>query len=130
MYPIASKENIFNLSSTFRKDSSLYVPYGTYYKLYKEIQLPNLTMLLKGKNKLVVWIVSHCNADSKRDSYMKELQKYIPIDIFGKCVKNIACPPKSNHKNKTCTNVDLEKYKFYISAENSICKDYVTGKEC
>ena len=73
-----------------------------------------------------MWIVSHCNAGSLQDAYMKELQKYIPIDIFGKCTGKIVCPPKGNG-NKICVTVNLNGYMFYISVENSICKDYVMG---
>ncbi|RXG68587.1 Alpha-(1,3)-fucosyltransferase C, partial [Armadillidium vulgare] len=45
----------------------------------------SLGYVMKTKNKLVSWIVSHCNASSKRDEYVKELQKFIPVDIYGKC---------------------------------------------
>ena len=126
MYPIASKKNLFNLTSTFRRDSSLYLPYGMQYKLDKERQIPNKTVIMKDKSKLAVWIVSHCNADSKRDAYIKELQKYIPIDVFGRCTKKIVCHPKGGLK--PCTDINIDQYKFFISAENSICKDYVTGQ--
>ena len=64
---------------------------GTYYKLNKERKIPNQTKILKDKHKLAVWIVSHCNAGSKRDAYVTELQKIIPIDIFGKCTNNTVC---------------------------------------
>ena len=37
------------------------------------------------KTKLALWLVSHCETDNKREDYVKSLQKYIPVDIFGYC---------------------------------------------
>jgi hypothetical protein len=39
------------------------------------------------KTKDVVWIVSNCNTPSKREKYVKEMQKIINVDIFGRCGK-------------------------------------------
>ena len=44
----------------------------------------------EGKSKMAIWIVSHCNAKSGRDEYVRRLQNYIPLDIYGKC-GNLTC---------------------------------------
>ena len=77
------------------------------------------------KNKLVAWFVSHCNTSSDRESYVKELQKYIPVDIYGACGPLNCSGKKMNEK---CYRMLERDYKFYLSFENSICKDYVTEK--
>ncbi len=76
---------------------------------------------------------------------MKELQKYIDVDIFGKCGQ-LKCS-----KDKKCYEMIAKNYKFYLAFENSVsfliilllsifsflyylvfpqqlCKDYVTEK--
>lgn len=72
----------------------------------------------------ISWIVSRCHSQSKREDYVKELQKWIPVDVYGRCG---TC--KCNYGNSTdsCQNI-LKKYHFYLAFENSFCPDYVTEK--
>ena len=78
----------------------------------------------RGKKHLAAWFVSHCIAMSRREMYVKEMQKYADIHIYGcgpyKCRKT-----KDNNCDEELLNND---YKFYLSFENSFCKDYVTEK--
>ena len=74
----------------------------------------------------MVWIVSNCKTQSKREEYMAELSKYIKVDVFGKCGN--FTPECDSLWHSSCTNNMMQDYKFYFAAENSICKDYFTGK--
>ena len=69
----------------------------------------------------IAWIVSHCHTSSDREGYVRELQKHISVDIYGHC-GNHECP------DGDCLKYISENYKFYLSFENSLCKDYVTEK--
>ena len=125
--PIISQPGFFNLTSTFRKDSDIQIPY-LYYK-NRTSSKPQKSVTLneiKRRKKLMVWFVSHCNTGSKREDYMAELSKYIPVDIYGKCGKNVSC---GGRYTENCTEVSMEDYKFYFAAENSICREYFTGAE-
>ena len=75
----------------------------------------------KTKGKLVVWMASHCNTNSKREHFVRRLSKYISVDTFGGC-GNLTCP-----KREWCTPT-LSKYKFYVAFENSVCNGYITEK--
>ena len=72
---------------------------------------------------MAFWTVSHCTTDNYREKYVKKLQEYIQVDIFGHCMGQ-ECP--KGHKD-TCFNL-AEEYWFYISFENSNCYDYITEK--
>jgi glycoprotein 3-alpha-L-fucosyltransferase len=63
--------------------------------------------------------VSNCNAVNDRLQFIKELQKYIPISIYGNCGE-LKC--KNN-----CREI-IKQYKFYFAFENSNCRDYITEK--
>jgi len=90
---------------------------------------------------LALWVVSHCKTSSNREGYVKELQKYIEVDMFGKCNgRPLTCPEIGNctdEMEKLCTNgkehnlcvreVSL-RYKFYLAFENSRCDNYWTEK--
>ena len=77
---------------------------------------------LSKKTKSVVWPVSNCNASSNRDIYAHELSKHIDVDIYGRC-GSLACL-----RSRECMEYFERTYKFYLSFENSICKDYITEK--
>ena len=53
---------------------------------------------------------------------VKSLQNYMPVDIYGDCGP-YRCP-----EDMDCFHRISDNYKFYISFENSLCKDYVTEK--
>ena len=128
MLPTVSQPGYFNLTSTSRSDSDFPVPY--FHTQVRDSPcdncLPNCTLLLN-KTKLMVWIVSDCKTQSKREEYMTELSNYIKVDVFGKCGN--FTPECQSYLEDSCTNSMMEGYKFYFAAENPICKDYFTGKK-
>lgn len=67
--------------------------------------------------------MSHCNVHSQRDELVKSLQKFIEVDVYGKC-GTFSCPRFSSHCDKMLNST----YKFYFAFENSLCVDYVTEK--
>ena len=62
----------------------------------------SLPQLISGKTKLVAWIVSNCGDNSGRGSYVKELQRYIDVDIYGGCGKK--CNNQS-HSHACCKKI-------------------------
>lgn len=65
--------------------------------------------------------VSHSNTYSKRERYVKELQKYINVDIFGECGQE--CPKVDNqyfhegNRSEDCFDSQMRKHKFYLAFE-------------
>jgi len=72
----------------------------------------------------VAWFVSNCRESNTRKNYAKELQKYIPVDIYGKCGTK-KCPRSTETE---CFEMLNQDYKFYLAFENANCKDYITEK--
>ena len=113
-----------NATLTYRSDSEMYHPYdiikrrtnitGTEY-------IP--TTHWQNKTGSVVWLVSDCTTKSKRETIVKELAKYIDVDVFGRCTNK-----RCNDTSTKCVERYARNYKFYLSFENSMCKDYVTEK--
>jgi hypothetical protein len=73
------------------------------------------------KNKTISWLVTDCYTPSYREAYVRELQKYIHVDIKGRCAAKVC------KGHRACLN-DTAQYKFYLSFENSLCEDYITEK--
>jgi len=118
----------FNLTMTYRRDSDIFLPYGMTEKGKSKADVTPV----KKQRKLVAWFVSNCQSHSKREDYVKELQKYIPVDVYGQCGP-LKCPPDTTQYHAirmwpSCYTMLEENYKFYISFENNFCRDYVTEK--
>ncbi|XP_046590353.1 alpha-(1,3)-fucosyltransferase C-like [Neodiprion lecontei] len=81
-------------------------------------------LLFKKKSKMAAWFVSHCSTNSKRENIVKKLQKYVKVDVYGTC-GTLECPKA---KGAECYEQLEQGYFFYLSFENSLCRDYVTEK--
>ncbi|XP_067130741.1 alpha-(1,3)-fucosyltransferase C-like [Centruroides vittatus] len=117
---------VFNWTMSYRLDSDIVMTYGKvepnpFSSVWNE-QIGR--DVWRRKKRLVIWMVSHCETASKRENYVKKLKKYIDIDIFGTCGRAV-CPA---NRTADCLKSFSAIYKFYLSFENSICKDYVTEK--
>ncbi|XP_023343120.1 alpha-(1,3)-fucosyltransferase C [Eurytemora carolleeae] len=124
-------QSFFNLTMTYRRDSDIFSPYGEMTSIRTDsrdnisggkMDKKELNFKTIDDRKLVAWVVSHCQTDSQREEYVKELKKWIPIDQFGKCSKN------KNECDDSCYGNLGTRYKFYLSFENSLCEDYITEK--
>ena len=133
---------------TYRLDSDVVLNYGnfinrnTHEKImpnsfikYDENQvINNLTKYglieLKKRTRDVAWVVSHCYTISKREDYVKEMEKYkrLKVDIFGRCGKRTSEIHGSRFDWMTAYQKLAPKYKFYLSFENSRCYEYITEK--
>ncbi|XP_061176541.1 glycoprotein 3-alpha-L-fucosyltransferase A-like isoform X1 [Saccostrea echinata] len=115
----------FSWTMTYRRDSDFSYFYGKVNK--REIPLiRNYSEIFRKKKKTVAWAVSNCKTSSKREDYIQKLQKYIDVDIYGRCGK-LKCGRRSAGVTD-CHKKFAEEYKFFLAVENSICKDYTTEK--
>ncbi|KAK3103861.1 hypothetical protein FSP39_022491 [Pinctada imbricata] len=111
--------NLFNWTMTYRRDSDTPHFYGSLTKKVKAVD----HALFNRKIRSMLWIVSNCQTAGKRELFVKQLQKYTPVDVIGRCGVHI-CPKGNNH----CQLLLMNNYKFLFAAENSNCRDYVTEK--
>lgn len=133
-------DGLFNITMTYRSDSDVTTRYG--YTFKRRTKRRRVAPRRSGSSRttvgtnsawlnatakqraLAVWMVSHCNTDSRRETYVDRLRRVIGVDVFGKC-GDLVCEPKASD---TCLKEAARNYSFYLSFENSICRDYVTEK--
>ncbi|KAK3872913.1 hypothetical protein Pcinc_022043 [Petrolisthes cinctipes] len=113
----------FNWTFTYRRDSDFPNMYGEVFRRHEPLPEEQVNYA-EGKTKLVAWFVSNCHTHSGREKLVEALRKWIPVDQYGKCSKK-RC---ERSKGDNCHGLLNQDYKFYLSFENSICKDYVTEK--
>lgn len=99
----------FDMTYTYKLDSDVLGHY--IYSVPLEQSPKNFA---EGKSKMVAWFVSNCKTHSRRENYVKELQKYIDVDIYGKCGP-LKCP---RGDEAACNDKLRRDYKFYLSFEN------------
>ncbi|KAL4241102.1 Alpha-(1 3)-fucosyltransferase 7 [Mactra antiquata] len=125
------KPNTFNWTMLYRRESSVYNPFTQWRKMTPE-ELKHSTYVedktdhLAEKTKFASTMVSNCFDQAKRYKIIRELQRYVKVDNFGKCSGNIICP--AGVPTTECGKQHLRDYIFYLAFENSFCRDYVSEK--
>lgn len=118
--------NNLNWTMTYRLDSDILYKYGSFeLKELTDLSEKDLSEAYDNKIKEVAWLVSDCVTESKREHYVNILKKYIKVDVYGKCGHFKNC---TKEEGVNCLKTIAKDYKFYLSFENSICKDYMTEK--
>jgi glycoprotein 3-alpha-L-fucosyltransferase len=118
-------KDIVNWTATYRHDSTIVAPYEKFVPFNNSVVLRKQPRNYAfGKTKKVAWFVSNCGARNKRKDYAMKLQIHIDVQIYGACGP-YKCPRYQAHKCFELLNKD---YKFYLSFENSNCRDYITEK--
>lgn len=117
----------FNLTVTYQRDSDVQIPYGSYWILPSKSLAYKSKMkmdYLSGKKRKVAWVASNCKTSSRREEFVNQLEKYIPIDTYGKCGNLTADSESANNFREMIA----QDYLFYIAFENSDCDDYISEK--
>ncbi|XP_047130807.1 alpha-(1,3)-fucosyltransferase 11 isoform X1 [Hydra vulgaris] len=138
MYSTKLGISLFNHTATFKRESDY--PLSTQcLKDTDEWLDKKFFVETKEKNRLqkelglapVVYFQRDCDPPSDRDTYVKELMKYIAIDSYGPCLNNKKPPDEINgfhHLSSDSYYHFLARYKFQLAFENCLCQDYMTEK--
>ncbi|KYR00801.1 hypothetical protein DLAC_02854 [Tieghemostelium lacteum] len=83
-----------------------------------------------GDKGIVSWVASNCNilVNCNRLQYVEEMMNHIRVDSYGKCLNNIQMEETNVGNSRTNKNLVIQKYKFYLAFENSLCENYITEK--
>jgi hypothetical protein len=127
-------DDFFNITQTIKTHSYYGLDlkrlhlYGEHRAAYKrhESSILSPDHIMERKKSKVLWIVSRCTSQNKREKFVQELAKHINVDIYGACGKEYPCKNATNEFE--CRDDLFNSYKFYLSFENSNCEKYVTEK--
>ncbi|GFS00626.1 alpha-(1,3)-fucosyltransferase [Elysia marginata] len=121
--------NKFNSSMTYRTDSEFWHGYVRPERKktpmdaqQKKQQETELRWAFRNKTRMAAIFVSHCSTSSNRGKYIRQLKKFMDVDVFGRC-GHLKCVDRAR-----CDELLAREYKFYLAFENSLCVDYVTEK--
>ena len=125
--------DVFNLTMTFRRDSDLYLPYGTASQLYDELVKENISQyldkLISRKTKLAIWIASNGymrGAKERRQLSDQLIKAGLDLDRRGRLFPRGGRLPDGRGPEFIKF---ISAYKFYMSFENQWhCKGYFTEK--
>ncbi|XP_067939968.1 alpha-(1,3)-fucosyltransferase fut-1-like [Watersipora subatra] len=117
--------NEFNGTMTYLQSSiPSRFPYG--FTIPKAVNTSSVVNYAAGKTKGAYAYVSNCNSKFyDRLKVMKELSKYIEVDIYGGCTGKRPCPSRFDAE---CEAKLHSQYRFYLAFENSLCTEYITEK--
>jgi hypothetical protein len=117
----ASFTRRFDLTMTYRLNSDVPVPYFGEY-LREALRIPPRVKLIQP---IATAFVSSRINQSGRRQYLRELSRWMPVDFYGKFMRNNRLP---NDQGRASKNEVLAQYKFTLAFENACGVDYVTEK--
>ncbi|XP_064087369.1 alpha-(1,3)-fucosyltransferase C-like [Macrobrachium nipponense] len=132
-------DGLFNRTMFYRRDSDVVFSHGFVISkedahfLPRSWVIPPLTEAANYARKLAVAFISNCRAASRRLQYVRRVQKYAQVDVYGRC-GNLSCSGSMyvehmyNTTTDPCLKVAGEGYLFYFAFENNFCSEYVTEK--
>ena len=122
--PVGPLNHLFELAMSYRYNSDFIFTYGRYVKRTQEEKEDYTLDVAKTKSKQIAWMVSHCG--TRRDKLAKYFEQHgLIIAVGGSCASQYQ--NKLNCATKVCIE-EMSKYKFYFSAENNLCNQYITEK--
>ncbi|KAK4878316.1 hypothetical protein RN001_010822 [Aquatica leii] len=131
--PVYTPSNIkffnsfYNWTMTYRHDSEVQFPYNEVIKKDTNYVLPSMDSI-KNKTKMMAWFASNCHTPGKREVLVNKLKNNISIDIYGRCGTMQCAQNERTWHAEECLDLLEKNYKFYLAAENSLCKDYASEK--
>jgi len=116
---------LFNWTMTYRRDADIPHLYGMFRSLGRNAvsRKSNITEKWVTKNVTIAWFVGRCKSQGNRETYVKLLKKIRSVDIFGICGTK-----KCERFSFNCEQLIRNVYKFYLSFESNLCRDYITEK--
>lgn len=138
-------EDFFNNTMTFREDSDIVVPYARMKatSLGSSLATSSSSDWLDRKNlgplagqparntsrsHAVLFVSSHCVTDSNREGMVRRLNNTVRVTFRGKCAKLWEHQSSPGVEGRKGTQLLRGDFYFYLAAENSLCRDYVTEK--
>ncbi|KAF2897150.1 hypothetical protein ILUMI_09025 [Ignelater luminosus] len=126
---LKSYASYFNWTMTYRFDSDIVRRHGFVFKEETGYKMPSKEFV-QNKTKLAAWMVTNCRTPGRREELGKEIQKFMNVDVYGRC-GNLTCAKKKGDPKISaaeCYDMIEKNYKFYFAWENSYCTDYATEK--
>ena len=122
---------LFNLTMWYRSDSDIVLYYGKPNKLNDMERAKAMAKVadrnyFQEKTAGVSLRISNCFDPGRRYKIIGKLEKYIPLDKYGKCYGQV-CGNPVDPFDESCDKL-MRSYKFYLAFENDNCKDYITEK--
>eukprot|EP00744_Colponema_vietnamica_P019199 GILI01027158.1.p1 GENE.GILI01027158.1~~GILI01027158.1.p1 ORF type:complete len:419 (+),score=14.74 GILI01027158.1:90-1346(+) len=120
----------FNWTMTYMRTSDVYCPYGPHETFWPPAVVDISQKIAPAA---VMYLASNCAASNSRDWLVTELQRYITVDSYGKCLHNMDgfVTPNGSYlalADNSHFSTIYKSYKFILAFENSICNDYLSEK--
>lgn len=111
----------FDLTMSYRWDSDVPSPYFGRSMPASVVRAP----VEKTAGAPAVYFASNTFDKWGRWHYVRELMRHLPVDSYGRSLRNRILPKDDGTETKLKT---VARYRFTIAFENSISRDYVTEK--
>ena len=121
---------VFNMTATYLAESDFANSYENQAEFFWR---PNASFnvdydFYADKIDFAAALISNCGAGTRRIEYVTEMQKFVPVKIFGKCGNSCPSNLRTTNKPADCKQIIGKEFKFFLAFENSVCRDYITEK--
>ena len=123
---LSEYDNVFDWTATYSSESEIWTPIMLIKPIGHDDVIPDPNKnYAEGRTKSVIMFMSN-GCDGYRKKLALKLKQHIDLDLYGGCKEDKDLPDCEVHSGK-CQQIRIQ-YKFYLSIENSYCKDYISEK--
>ena len=123
--------NQYDIKISYRRDADITNPFFCGSKLAARVAARGRPTVPEERENLVAGFISGCKHKWRND-YLTELNKYVRIDQWGRCLKNTPGDfwktRQLSFEKEKLDFLERNPYKFLIAFENTVEGDYVTEK--
>jgi len=119
---------LFQYKMSYRLDSDFLFTYSPRDLLKASIAPPLVPVAQKVPNGTVAWMSSSCQPHNHRQLFVAALMKHYPVHSMGTCENNYGSAGRDIQNRDDVNTRTIANYRFYLSLENTNCRDYVTEK--
>ncbi|XP_043243971.1 alpha-(1,3)-fucosyltransferase 7-like [Amphibalanus amphitrite] len=116
-------DGLFNWTVSYRQDADVPLQYGRVVPLARRDGRAAAATVRPPDGRRALFRPQQCATPSRREDYVRELSRHMPVDVLGPCGGGAPCGPAPQ-----CLAAHAANHTFYLALEAAHCADFVSAR--